>query len=54
MATKVGQDLFKAYAEHIVKALWHIAKNLGLQEISPFFQAFVVPDSRLCFLVGLL
>ena len=40
MATKAGQDLLKVYAEHIIKALWHVSKNLGLQ-IPCYIQAFV-------------
>ena len=28
---QVGKDLLKVYAEYIIKALWHVSKNLGLQ-----------------------
>ncbi|CAE7244682.1 unnamed protein product [Symbiodinium sp. CCMP2592] len=29
----VGEDLPKAYAEHIIKALWHVAKTLGFPSL---------------------
>ena len=47
MATKVGQDLLKVYAEHIIKALWHVSKNLGLQKpLDSSFCLWSVVESR--------
>ncbi|CAE7244695.1 unnamed protein product [Symbiodinium sp. CCMP2592] len=43
----VGEDLPKAYAEHIIKALWHVAKTFP--EISLHGRvALLVPDSDSC------